>query len=948
MADIYNHEAHKFADAGLQLRVPVDMVPANQYAQLTNALPIIEGRLEARAALKWVVNVPNVTTPGSGLHSISRLNQPSVAGVGDRVLGVDTTIQTCPLPSGSVPTQRDSTRDGNQVSLPNFHFQNDVSAWQIIADRAGMKKYKGGPTGVYQNLGISPPNAIAGSGATAIDGGAGNLNSTGGPGYDWLYTWVNTATLTESNPSDLSIAPSYTGSVTSSTVPDPGFGRTSGGAPGAISGNSASEQRQSVLRTGYAATTQQMQSLKLYLSLAMTNTAGSTGGAVYALVEMSLDGGIAWRLITDTLAYLPSVTNIFAVSLPVTQDMTKLQLRYLTLGVGSTTVPQNVTVRRIRDRAGNFDLTGLLTGGGGNAVTSLNISSDIVSGIDITQTATLLPLVNRQATITVLSSNDTQCNALRLYRRGGSVTAGWAFVGQFPMVAGSGSFTVTDNVADTNLGGFITFTNDAPVNSVFVLQRPLPYVWGPGFNPSRLFGCGDLDRPDAVYFTNPGNADQWGVGQWVDVSSPSDPMQNGCIFNTRTFAFSKERMFELLPSLIGGATVTPFQTPCSRGLISPWGLLATARMIYFVAKDGVYVTTGGEETSLVENDIKPLFPTLDNPLGRLIEGYDSVDLERIEDIRLRFHNDELWFIYRGITTGILQTLVYDQNKKRWRAAKYPVNITTTYSEEGGPASSLLLGDSTGSLYSTQTGTGDVLQASTPAIPVTIRTGAYDQGLTLNQKEYGNVLFDIDPGGATVGSPVTITPLLNGEVVTGAAITVTGSGRQQVPLTLGDVFGFNISFAITFTRSSTINPILYQFDILWRSEPSAVCHWEARETSNGLIGWQHMRDMNIAIRSTTTVTLTLTLDSTTTQTYTLASTSGLRKKVYVPLHSNKFKMVRYSLDSTDVTQPFRLYETELEVRAKQWLTSLGYAVVKPFGAESTLAAETIESQILGGK
>ncbi len=324
-----------------------------------------------------------------------------------------------------------------------------------------------------------------------------------------------------------------------------------------------------------------------------------------------------------------------------------------------------------------------------------------------------------------------------------------------------------------------------------------------------------------------------------------------------------------------------------------------------------------------------------------------MNLERIEDIRLRFHNDELWFIYRGLNTGNLQQLVYDQNKKRWRAASYPVAITTAYSEEG-TQSSLLLGDSTGSLYSTQTGTGDVLQASTPDIPVTIRTGAFDQGLPLNQKEYGNVLFDLDPGGATIGSPVTITPLLNGEVITGAAITVTGSGRQQVPLTLGDVFGFNISFAITFVRNSTINPILYQFDILWRSEPAAVTHWEARETSNGLIGWQHLRDMNIGLRSNTTVTLTLTFDSTTTQTYTLASTGGKRLKVYVPMNSNKFKLVRYSLDSTDVTQPFRIYEPDLEVRAKPWVTQLGYAVVKPFGGEATQATEAFESQLLGGK
>ena len=950
MADLYNHDPKKFSDAGLQLRVPVDLVPPNQFSRLTNATPIIEGRLEGRAGLKWIVNVANSNIPGSGLHSLARINQISAIGVGDRVAGIDTTVQSFALPAGSVAVSRDLLRSGDPLSMPSFHFANDSAAWQIISDRVGMKKYKGGATGsVYVNLGIFPPSSRPTNWATATAGGAGNLNNGAGPAYDWLYTYVNTTTQTESNPSDLNIIPSYSQSPGTTVTPDPGFGGPNTGAGFTLAATSAAESRQSAKGSNFPAGTIPFQQLRLYWSPGMTNNLGTTGGVIFGCLEMSMDGGNTWRLVNDNLAFITGASAFFpAISLPVGLDLTKFQVRAVVLGVGTTATPQNVITRRIRDRGGNFDLTGILTGGGGNATISMTVATPSVVGVDITQTATLLALANQQANVSVLSSNDPQVDAVRLYRRGGSVTASWAFVAQYPVAANTGTVVLVDNVADANLGSFISFTNDAPVTSVFRLATPLPYTWGPGFNPSRLFGCGDPERPDAVYFSNPGNADQWGVGQWVDVSSPSDPMQNGCVFNTRVFAFSKERMFELVPMVLGGATLTPFQTPCSRGLISPWGLCSTARMIYFVAKDGVYSTTGGAEESLVENDIKPLFPTLDNPLGRTVEGYDPVDMERIEDIRLRLHNDELYFIYRGINEGQLNMLVYDQNKKRWRAASYPVRISAVYSEEAGPASSLLLGDTTGSMYSTQSGTGDVLQASTPDITVTIRTGAYDQGMPLNLKEYGNVLFDLDPGGATVAKPVTITPLLNGEAITGAALTVTGTGRQQVPLSLSDVFGFNIEFQITFSKNSTINPVLYQFDTLWKSEPASVTHWEARETSHGLIGFQHLRDMNIAIRSTAAVILTLTLDGVTVQTYTLASTAGLRQKVYVPMHANKFKLVRYSLDSSDPALGFRIYQSDLEVRTKPWVTQLGYTVVKPFGGEASMATEDIIGQIEGGK
>lgn len=968
MGDIYNHDGHRFSDAGLQLRVPVDLVPAGQYSRLTNALPIIEGRLEGRAGLKWIVRVANTTTPGSGLHSLTRLNQPSVSGVGDRIAGVDTTLQTYVLPSGSVATLRDTGLTGDPLSLPAFHYANDTAAWQVIADRASMHKYRGGAgAGYYQFLGIKPPLTLLGTifgQAVATAGAAGLLNSTGGPGYDWVYTYVNTTTLTESNPSPAAFSGTlFFATPTTATSPDPSFGGSAGtgvtNTTATLSSASASEGRQSVLFTGFTFGGPSLfQAFYLRINVSFTVVQGTTGGCVYGVIYLSLDGGTTWKLAFDAniSADFTGVSTGFIIQLPVGQDPTRIQVRAAVFSVGNTTVPQNVTARRIRDIGGNFNLASLLTGGGGNATIVMQINSLAIQAFPAGSAVTTLALVNQQALVCVTGPSDPQVDAIRLYRRGGSVTASWAFVGQFTVASlaigacgasVANALQITDNIPDASLGDFVNFGNDPPVNSVYTIQRPLPYVWGPGFNPSRLFGCGDPDRPDAVYFSNPGNADQWGVGQWVDVSSPSDPMQNGCVFNTRVFAFSKERMFELAPLLLGGTTVTPFQTPCSRGLASPWGLCATARMIYFVAKDGVYVTTGGEETSLVENDIKPLFPTLDNPLGRSVEGYDPVDLERIEDIRLRMHNDELYFIYRGRLNGQLQMLVYDQNKKRWRAASYPVSVTTVYSEEG-TQSSLLLGDSTGALYSTQSGTGDVLQASTPDIAVTIRTGAYDQGMPLNLKEYGNVLFDIDPGGATVAKPVTITPLLNGEAVTAAALTITGSGRQQVPLSLSDVFGFNIEFQITFSKNSAINPVLYQFDVLWRSEPASVVHWEARETSHGLIGFQHLRDMNIAIRSTAAVTLTLTLDGTTVQTYTLASTSGLRQKVYVPMHANKYKLVRYSLDSVDPAQGFRIYESDLEVRAKPWVTQLGYAIVKPFGAESTQAPEVLASELLGGK
>jgi hypothetical protein len=551
---------------------------------------------------------------------------------------------------------------------------------------------------------------------------------------------------------------------------------------------------------------------------------------------------------------------------------------------------------------------------------------------------TTLALANRQAKVTCKAPSDTQQTIIRLWRRGGSVTASHALVGEFPistLVLAAGNYTIVDNVADASLGAFIELDNDVPVSSVAKTALPLPFIWGP-FD-QRVLGCGDPNRPEAVYFSKQGNADSFPPQNFVIVSSPSQPLINGCVYNNRSFVFTNERQWELVQGLIAGVTFSPFPTPCSRGLISPYAVVS-ADYIYFVAKDGIYRNTGGPEESLVENDIKPIFPTLDAP-GRSVNGLEAIDLSQTNFTRLFYHNGELWFTYKGMTTASIFWLIYDVRRNRWRQADYTPDITCILSEPN-TASSLLLGDTSGNVY-TAGGTSD---AGT-AITATVRTGAHDQGVPLNEKEYGSVIFDIDPGGATNVNPVVITPYINGEATAQAAINVTGTGRQRVALNLSDMIAYNIEYDITWARTASINPVLYGYDTLYRLEPASLNHFEVRETSHGLDGWQHIRDCYVTLRSSATVTLTLTFDGNVTQTYTIASTGGARKKIFVPMNANKFKLVRYQFDSAN---PFKLYITDSEVHVRSWVAKTGYSTARPFGAEDIMAIPNAASAIVGSQ
>lgn len=930
----YKHDPHAATSGGLNIGVPPDRVPPDQYTIFNNVIPIIEGRIIARPGLTEIAEIV-ADTP---IHTIFRLTQSVLASLTDRIVGIGTRLFTLATPPGNVPVERTGfTFSGSPLSILSFRFALDQPAWAIIADRFGMRKYRSASDsagGYYQKLGVAAPTTAA----TATANGAGNLNDTGGTSFDWRYTYLNRVTGSESNGSP----PLFTAGgteekrPTANTNPDVAFAGTGFTNPAnAYDGSSstyasgtasaATEDTQSCLWTTLAATGGVVDELNLAVESSVIIT-GSTG-AVFATIYYSLDGGTSWKTIFSTSDTTTQQTYYNAI--PAGTAFENIQVRAVVKAVGITTefgfeVPNSDVFRRIYEYGGDLYINDLYTGVAGDMTIELRVYDIRVESVLASATNSLLSLVNQQALVCVEAPTDTQVTSIRLYRRGGSFTI-YKRVGEFPIVelaqgtCGAGYYAIADNVADSGLGDELEEDNDEPIYSVETKARPIPYIWGP-FD-ERVLGCGDPDRPGSVYWSKRGNADQWPSENYVEVASPGTPVVNGCVYNTRTFAFSPERLYELVPDIIQGVSFTPYPTPCSRGLASPYAL-AVADAIYFVSKDGVYRTTGGQEEP-IDADIKPLFPTKDAE-GQDVGVYEAVDFSNIDKLRLNYNNNEVWFTYSGLTTGTQQTLIYDIVAKRWRALEYRVGAAVFYSEEA-TQSNLLVGAEDGVLYETDNGAIDDADGFTAEF----RTACFDQGTPLNLKEYSNVLIDIDPGGATGATgPIIINPYLDDGQTGLPGIPIIGSGRQIIPIDLGDVFSVNIAFNVQWPRQLTSDPIFYGFDILYRNEPVSVKHWESQPSALGMVGYFHIRDMYVCLRSEANVTLTVDFDGT-TQTYTIASTSGEKLKTYVPMYSNKGKVYSFALDSEE---EFRLYASDIEVRVKPCLGVMGYTITQPFGGE----------------
>lgn len=918
---VYNHDVKKLPDAGLNLNLPPDLVSQGQYSRFTNALSRIEGQVQTRDGLELVCNVG-----GSGLpvHTIFRLNQVIPTVNGERLFGISSELWTAPLPAGNVPTQLTEyivadvsypafpvTFDGTPLSIIPFRFDADPQAWAIFANGAKMMKRK---EKYYEQLGLPAPIEVI---HVTVDG-AGNLVGD----YAWRYTYVNEVTNTESNPSpEMLTASLETLSPVAFTTPDPDIGGSPASLPtntsgdmsaGGFVGNSLASMRW----PAWATPSQPYKALSLKVSSAILMAPRPVAFST-ATIEYSTDGGATWNSVfTVTVgpggSYArglgPGNAAVDTVALLATQDLSLLQVRAY---VSTTDATPGVLASGLSIT--DLETVGTLEGSELDPVTFSSQSADLC----------------------VLPPTDPQETAIRLYRFGGTLTDNYYFVGQYPVSSltqggcGVGFLEITDNAPDVQIEANPTLEldNDMPVSSVQVMNQTLKAIWG--FD-ERVLGVGDPARPEAIYFSKRGNADAWPPENWIVTSEPGTEMMNGLSWALRCFAFSRERLYTLVLNVIQGVTFTPQETSCRRGLKGRFGFCVGEKGIYFVSKDGIYLTAGAEEVSVVDDSIRPLFPTFDDPIGVDTNGYEAIDMSDENGLRLSRHNSEIWFDYTGATSGDRQTLIYDERRNRWRGYFSAGGLVTSSAQmhysEPETVSRLLTGHVGGKVLQSTNGVAD----ESDVISVQIRTGAFDQGVPLNLKEYGNVIFDIDPGGADVANPVTITPYINGDQVPQAAITVTGTGRQRVALDLSDTYGLNMSFEITWTTVSSHAPIVYQLDILYRVEPAAMKHWEVPVNSLGMQGWFHVRDSYVVLRSAADVTMEFIMDNGSTQSFTLTSTAGVKKKLYVPFLANKIKLAGFTFDSTS---DFRIYQPECELRAKQWITQLGYQVVPLFGAEN---------------
>lgn len=340
-----------------------------------------------------------------------------------------------------------------------------------------------------------------------------------------------------------------------------------------------------------------------------------------------------------------------------------------------------------------------------------------------------------------------------------------------------------------------------------LLGTPLAHLWGPTDN--VLFACGDTNRPGYLYWTRGNNADSAPSFYNQEVTQPTDPLMSGFVFGARAFVFSTEQIYSIWPDNVGLKFWRIFPTRAARGLWARWAFTVGPK-VWYLGKDGIYEFDGINSISITDQDLYSLFPHESQP-GVEVNGFKAVDMSDEAFLRLTYHNNYLYFLYKD-SAGANRSLVYDISRKAWLPDKYKDSLVVAYSEVGDGKNDLVMGSENGKLVLFDDSPDD----NTFAIDCTIETKSETEDDPQMEKKYGDVAVQFDRDGETV-TFVALT--VQGTVVSGTTVVSTGSGVALGIINLGAAGkeSRDIAFRATWSSSSG-SPKIYYWAPTYREKP----------------------------------------------------------------------------------------------------------------------------------
>jgi len=387
---------------------------------------------------------------------------------------------------------------------------------------------------------------------------------------------------------------------------------------------------------------------------------------------------------------------------------------------------------------------------------------------------------------------------------------------------------------------------------------------------------------------------------------------NGCVFRSQAYVFSSEDLYVLQPTLLEGELrFSGAKVAGNRGLFARYALCVGDEGIFYLSRDGIYLTAGAESISLTDEALYPLFPH-EGQVGTLTNGFYPPDFTQPQYLRLSYGESEVYFDYKD-TQGNLRTMVYDIKVKGWFPYNYTPTVLTHYIEEGSGINSVLLGGNDGILYLS----GGALDGST-AISCEAQTNWFDNGDPRANKQWANGMLDY------VGAPTIAVYADNATDLLNTLTPATNAARGQAVLDFKQEIHRNLQLQISASAPLTLYGYSMEFTGVSVSELTEQRNSYATEFLFGEFGI--IEYLYLGFIATSDITLTVTVDDYSPDTYTITSGSGPLKS-FIQLKAIKGKLWNFKFTSA---AEFQIIPSQSIIRAKAWKSPAGFEDRNIFG------------------
>ncbi len=338
----------------------------------------------------------------------------------------------------------------------------------------------------------------------------------------------------------------------------------------------------------------------------------------------------------------------------------------------------------------------------------------------------------------------------------------------------------------------------------------------------------------------------------LDITSASEALQNGCLWNGNCFVFSNTRLFQIYPDLVNAGSFLSQEVPNGKGLFARWALASGPAGIFFLSQDGIYVTQGGPPVSITDAKLRPLFSSQGGN-GETVNGIPAPDMTQETSLRLTIVDSILYFDYIG-TDSTPHTLLYDMVANFWLhdtlncCSSTEKQVYCRYQDEGQGANNEFIGTAAHlcEVGFSATDFGGTLNCE-------FQTACYDLGDPRTEKLFGDAMIDIDA--STTGGITCLVKTNLASTIVGTYSLTSPAGREQFILDILDpsnptqnyaVYSQNISLYLNWFVGQPIS--IYGWSFTWNAKAEVTDLRPSDFTDEGFVGAK--RFYGVVIRANT--------------------------------------------------------------------------------------------------